>query len=92
MNRKVIQAFWVVAILLLAASFFVAGVPGSVLTVGAIAFAIAALVVTLAGRNKSRLHQTNPRADEASARGFSFWRGRVRIELTRTALRRPHRF
>lgn len=27
MNRKVIQAFWVVAILLLAASFFVAGVP-----------------------------------------------------------------
>ncbi|GKH47376.1 MULTISPECIES: hypothetical protein [Anaerotruncus] len=52
MNRKVIQAFWVVAILLLAASFFVAGVPGSVLTVGAIAFAIAALVVTLAGRNK----------------------------------------
>ena len=51
-NRKVIQAFWVVAILLLAASFFVAGVPGSVLTVGAMAFAIAALVVTFAGRNK----------------------------------------
>ena len=47
MNRKVIQAFCVVAILLLAASFFVAGVPGSVLTVGAIAFAIAAILMAL---------------------------------------------
>lgn len=52
MNRKVIQTFWVVAILLLAASFFAPGVPGSVLTVGAMAFAIAALVITFAGRKK----------------------------------------
>lgn len=52
MNGKLIRIFWVIAILLLAASFFVSGVAGSVLTVGAMAFAIAALVVTFAGRKK----------------------------------------